>query len=572
MPSSYSSNLRLELIGSGEQPTTWGNTTNNNIGTLLEAAISGAIELTAWTGGDYTLSALKGAADQARYMTLIVPAALPSTGNIVAPAVPKYYAIINKSAYDIGIKAKDSAVVVTIPKLSNKVVVCDGTQFSEADTLPIATDTILGGVIVGDGLEAEVDGTLNVIPATGTTIGGVIVDPDGLSIAVDGTLSLDTATDAALGGVIVDPDGLSVDGSGTLSLDAATDISLGGVIVGSTLAVDTGVIDLPAVTTGDTVSYPSTITFDDYGRVISADPGSAPGTITDITIAPGFSSNVADVNTLGGVVTLTFNNVDSSSTDGCLTHEQYADLLAQDGTVTSVGISPATVGSVSNSTTTPTITLNKASASDDGYLDNVDFITFSNKFELTGGNAELTNGSFTTNNGSFTTDNGSFLTDLGSFSSQSGNLSLYGGAVYCTGNIASDTLVSGSSGTGASAVYATSGGTLTIVPIPSDARLKENIGPMVDVLQSVLSLNPVSFTWKGKEKDARGEQIEKGFIAQEVEKCIPEAVGKTITDEYDHEVYYIKPEKFTPFLVAAIQELNAKVEALTAEVAALKGA
>ena len=41
MASTYSNSLRLELIATGEQAGTWGSTTNRNMGTLLEQAISG---------------------------------------------------------------------------------------------------------------------------------------------------------------------------------------------------------------------------------------------------------------------------------------------------------------------------------------------------------------------------------------------------------------------------------------------------------------------------------------------------------------------------------------------------
>ena len=39
--STYSTSLKLTLIGDGEQTGTWGNTTNTNLGTLLEQAIVG---------------------------------------------------------------------------------------------------------------------------------------------------------------------------------------------------------------------------------------------------------------------------------------------------------------------------------------------------------------------------------------------------------------------------------------------------------------------------------------------------------------------------------------------------
>jgi len=41
MSSSYSSNLRVELIGSGDQAGTWGTTTDNNFAYIFDAAIAG---------------------------------------------------------------------------------------------------------------------------------------------------------------------------------------------------------------------------------------------------------------------------------------------------------------------------------------------------------------------------------------------------------------------------------------------------------------------------------------------------------------------------------------------------
>ena len=41
MSSTYSTNLALELIGAGDQAGNWGSTTNTNLGTLIEQAISG---------------------------------------------------------------------------------------------------------------------------------------------------------------------------------------------------------------------------------------------------------------------------------------------------------------------------------------------------------------------------------------------------------------------------------------------------------------------------------------------------------------------------------------------------
>ena len=100
----------------------------------------------------------------------------------------------------------------------------------------------------------------------------------------------------------------------------------------------------------------------------------------------------------------------------------------------------------------------------------------------------------------------------------------------------------------------------------SDERLKENIQPITGSLDKVLALNPVSYTWK-----ENGEHIKAGFVAQEVEKVLPE-----YTDTEDDEM---KTKSLTGGMTAgyiavltkAIQEQQAQIEALQSEINILKG-
>lgn len=142
MPSSYSSNLRLELIAAGEQANTWGNTTNTNLGTLLESAIAGRVELSAgWAANSITLTAFNGANDQSRQMCLVVPSAtISADSTIIVPASAvtsssgKLYTVINKSvSYSVTIKLAASTGV-SIPPNTTKTVVYNGTDFQEAFT------------------------------------------------------------------------------------------------------------------------------------------------------------------------------------------------------------------------------------------------------------------------------------------------------------------------------------------------------------------------------------------------------------------------------------------------------
>jgi hypothetical protein len=101
----------------------------------------------------------------------------------------------------------------------------------------------------------------------------------------------------------------------------------------------------------------------------------------------------------------------------------------------------------------------------------------------------------------------------------------------------------------------------------SDYRLKENVQKLNNGLSTVLSLNPVSYAWK------RGGETDEGFIAHELQQYIPNAVSGEKDDV--NEDGSIKPQgvdysKIVVHLVAALQELSAKNDALEARLAALE--
>jgi hypothetical protein len=101
----------------------------------------------------------------------------------------------------------------------------------------------------------------------------------------------------------------------------------------------------------------------------------------------------------------------------------------------------------------------------------------------------------------------------------------------------------------------------------SDYRLKENVVPLQDGLQRTLSLRPVGFAW------VENGVFAEGFIAHEVANVFAQAVSGS-KDEIDAngqpKYQAVDYGKLTPLLTAAIQELNAKVEALETRVAELE--
>jgi len=110
-------------------------------------------------------------------------------------------------------------------------------------------------------------------------------------------------------------------------------------------------------------------------------------------------------------------------------------------------------------------------------------------------------------------------------------------------------------GSGNRAVYSAASGTLT--NSSSDGSLKTNVTTLDSQLEVVKQLNPISFNWIDTEE--RGEQLEIGFIAQEVQPLVPEVVGTnsdgTLTVDYP---------KMVATLTSALQEALIKIEDLEA--------
>lgn len=103
----------------------------------------------------------------------------------------------------------------------------------------------------------------------------------------------------------------------------------------------------------------------------------------------------------------------------------------------------------------------------------------------------------------------------------------------------------------------------------SDLRFKSNIKPVENALAKVKSLRGVYFNWNQKafpEKNFN-DKTELGFIAQEVEKVLPEVVFKDTTPE---EYRSIKYDKVVALLVEAIKEQQKQIDSLKIQVQKLK--
>jgi hypothetical protein len=211
MASTYSTNLKIELIATGEQAGTWGTTTNGNLGTALEQAIVGYGNPNFTTDADLTITLTDSNASQiARAFALNVTSgvSLTTTRNLIVPTIQKPYLIYNATTGSQSIIVKTSAGTgVTVPNGARTLVYVDGTNVvSSVSNLPTLTlNTALaatsGGTgqssyAIGDLLYASTSTALSKLAdvATGNALisGGIGVAPAwgkiGLTTHVSGTL------------------------------------------------------------------------------------------------------------------------------------------------------------------------------------------------------------------------------------------------------------------------------------------------------------------------------------------------------------------------------------------------
>jgi hypothetical protein len=147
--STYSSTLRIELIGAGEQDGTWGDTTNSNLGTIIESAITNVVDIT-FANAQYTLTAFNGLPDEARNAVLNLIGTNTGPQNLIAPAVEKTYIVKNATGATVTIKTSGGSGVA-IATGTTRIVWCDGTTFyTAASQTVVAAGTGINTVTVSD--------------------------------------------------------------------------------------------------------------------------------------------------------------------------------------------------------------------------------------------------------------------------------------------------------------------------------------------------------------------------------------------------------------------------------------
>jgi hypothetical protein len=338
MASTYSTNLKIELIGTGEQAGTWGTTTNSNLGTALEQAIVGKADVTmSSTTITLTLSN-SNAAQDARAIYLNLTGSPGGAAVLEVPAVQKPYIVKNGSDQQVTIKVSGQTGV-PIPTLKTALVYNNGTDVVTAvDHIPSLT---LGAALpiasggTGSTSTTFVDLTTNVTGTLPVANGGTGITSFGTGVAT----FLGTPSSANLAAAVTDE-------TGTGALVFATSPTFVTPVLGTPTSGaltnctadgtnPVGFKNIPQSGSAKTTSY--TLVTGDVGKFIEVG-ASGSITIPDSTFAAGdvisiFNNTTGDVTITCTITTAYIAGADADEASVTLATRGICTILFISGTV-----------------------------------------------------------------------------------------------------------------------------------------------------------------------------------------------------------------------------------------------
>jgi len=190
MASTYS-DLKIELIGTGEQTGTWGTTTNNNFSVAVGEAITGSADV-AFSSADVTVTLTDtNAAQTARNLRLNLTGTSGGARNLILGSgcqIEKLYLVNNGLADAVTVK-NTSGTGIAVPAGKSMFVFNNGTNVVDATTY-------LSSLTLGSDLPVASGGT-GVTSSTGTVAVVLSTSPT----IITSTLTGYTETVVAIGTV-----------------------------------------------------------------------------------------------------------------------------------------------------------------------------------------------------------------------------------------------------------------------------------------------------------------------------------------------------------------------------------
>jgi hypothetical protein len=228
MASTYS-DLKIELIGTGDQAGTWGVTTNTNLGTALEEAITGSADVT-FSSADVTLTLTDTPNSQAgRNLRLNLTGTSGGARNLILGTdmqIDKLYLINNGLSDTVTVK-NTTGTGIAVPAGKTMFVFNNGTNVVDAITYLTSLETASLVATTADINGGSVDGATLGTNSAITSLVATTADINGGSI--DGaTLGTNSAiTEADIDNININGNTISTtdtDGSLTLTPDGTGEV------------------------------------------------------------------------------------------------------------------------------------------------------------------------------------------------------------------------------------------------------------------------------------------------------------------------------------------------------------
>ena len=216
--STYSTNLKIELIGTGEQAGTWGVTTDSNFSNVFEQSIVGQVGVS-FSDADVTLTATNSVSSQSfRNVYLNCTGTNTASRNLIVPTINKNYVVQNNTTGGFPIVVKTSAGTgITVPNGKTVAVYADGTNVIQAfDYIPSGS---FGALTVS----SLTDTGLTSGRVTYATTGGLLTDSANMTF--DGSTL--TTLNSAYTGTLTGGTGVINIGSGQFYKDASGNVGIG---------------------------------------------------------------------------------------------------------------------------------------------------------------------------------------------------------------------------------------------------------------------------------------------------------------------------------------------------------
>ena len=189
MPSTYSPDLRLELIAAGDKSLAWGAILTKNISPLLETAVTG-VNNVALTSSVYALTANNGVVDTSRNAVLRFTGTLVADCVVTMPTTNKIYIVDNATVGGHNITLSNGGLPVSLPAGVSMVYVNE-------TTISVLTGFSTGGIING---KTILSSTLSTVGASGLNpaLNGLLQTPIITGVQIVGNIGEFTCDAASL--------------------------------------------------------------------------------------------------------------------------------------------------------------------------------------------------------------------------------------------------------------------------------------------------------------------------------------------------------------------------------------